>query len=74
MRSRVLLELDAVLLSLDGELAANSVLDIAYGWVEVVDGKPAHRGERRPSGGELTRESFRQRSDHRYCSRGETDV
>ena len=37
MGGRILLKLDAVLLCLDGELTTNSILNIADGWVEVVD-------------------------------------
>ena len=35
-------ELFAVLLGLDGELAAHGVLDVEHGWVEVVDGEGLH--------------------------------
>ena len=45
MGGRVLPKLDAVLLCLDGQLAADSILDVADGGVEVVYGEFAHRGE-----------------------------
>ena len=45
MGGRVLPKLDAVLLSLDGELATDSMLDVADGGVEVVYGEFVHRGE-----------------------------
>ena len=46
MGRRALLELDTVLLCLDSELATNSILDVADGGVEVVDGELAHCGQR----------------------------
>jgi len=45
MGCRVLLKLDAVLLCFDGKLATHSILDVADGGVEAVDGEFAHRGE-----------------------------
>ena len=62
MGSRVLLKGDAVLLCLDGELATDSILDVADGRVEVVDGKPAHCGERSLGRKELTGERRQTRS------------
>ena len=64
MGCRVLLKQDTVLLCLYGELATHSILDVADGGVEIVDGEPAHRGERcqrSPVGGKETASGARER-------------
>ena len=68
MGCRVLLKQDAVLLCLYGELATHGILDVADGGVEIVDGEPAHRGERCQRDGEWStrEEEIRQPSIGRF--------